>query len=56
MFPMALPLLWWTVRFSLLIQMSLCSFNCLGLVLLDAVFSQHQPAHIVARFDGFEPS
>jgi hypothetical protein len=33
-----------------------CGFNCLGVVLLDVAFSQHQPAQIVAHFDGFEPS
>jgi hypothetical protein len=28
----------------------------LGVVLLDVAVSQHQPAHVVAHFDGFEPS
>ncbi len=39
-----------------LIQMLLCSLNCLGVVFLDIAFSQHWPAHIVFCFDGFEPS
>ncbi len=42
--------------FSSLVQRPLCSFNCLGVVLLDVAFSQHQPAHVVACFDSFEPS
>ncbi len=42
--------------FSCLVQMPLCGFNCFGVVLLDVAFSQHWPAHVVARFDGFEPS
>jgi hypothetical protein len=41
---------------SCLIQMSLCSFDCLGVVLLDIVFSQHWSARVVAHVDGFEPS
>ncbi len=41
---------------SCLVQMPLYSFDCLGVVLLDVAFSQHQPAHVVSRFDGFEPS
>jgi hypothetical protein len=36
--------------------MSLWCFNCLGLVLLDIAFIQHWPTHVVARFDGLEPS
>jgi hypothetical protein len=38
-----------------LVQMPLCSFNCLGIVLLDIAFSQHWPSHLVSHFDGFEP-
>ncbi len=34
----------------------LLQFDCFGVVLLVVAFSQHQPAHIVAHFDGFEPS
>jgi hypothetical protein len=41
---------------SCLVQMPLCSVDCLGVVLLDVAFSQHQPAHVVSHFDGFEPS
>ncbi len=41
---------------SCLVQMPLCSFDCLRIVFLDVAFSQHRPAHIVSRFDGFEPS
>jgi hypothetical protein len=41
---------------SCLVQMPLCSFDYLRIVLLDIVFSQHWPAHVVSRFDGFEPS
>ena len=41
---------------SRLIQMAFCCFNCLGVVLLYVSFGEHWPAHIVARFDGFEPS
>ena len=41
---------------SCLVQMPLCSFNCLGIVLLDVAFCQHRPAHVVSCFDGFEPS
>jgi hypothetical protein len=37
-------------------QMPLCGFSCIWVVLLDAVFSQHWPAHVVARFDGLDPS
>ena len=40
---------------SCLIQMLSCSFDCLRVVLLDIAFSQHRPAHILARLDGFEP-
>ncbi len=40
---------------SCLVQMPLCCFNCLGIVLLDVAFCQHWPAHVVSRFDGFEP-
>jgi hypothetical protein len=36
--------------------MSLRCFNCLGVVLLDIAFIQHQPTHVVACFDGLEPS
>jgi hypothetical protein len=36
--------------------MSLWCFNCLGIVLLDVAFIQHWPTHVVARFDGLEPS
>jgi hypothetical protein len=42
--------------FSCLVQMPLCSLDCLRVVLLDVVFNQPQPAHIVALFDGFEPN
>jgi hypothetical protein len=31
---------------SCLVQMPLCGFNYLGIVLLDIVFSQHWPAHV----------
>ncbi len=41
---------------SCLVQMPLCGLNCLGIVLLDVAFSQHWLAHIVSRFDSFEPS
>jgi hypothetical protein len=41
---------------SCLVQMPLCSFNCLGIVFLDIAFCQHLSAHVVSRFDGFEPS
>ncbi len=41
---------------SCLVQMPFCSFDCLGIVLLDVAFCQHWPAHVVSRFDGFEPS
>ncbi len=41
---------------SCLVQMPLCSLDCLRVVLLDIAFSQNWPAHIVSRFDGFEPS
>ncbi len=40
---------------SCLVQMPLCSFNCLGVILLDVAFSQHWPAHVVSGFDIFEP-
>jgi hypothetical protein len=33
---------------SCLVQMPLCGFDCLGIVLLDIAFSQHRPAHIVS--------
>jgi hypothetical protein len=42
--------------FSCLVQMPLCSFDCLGVVFLGIAFSQLWPAHVVACFDGFEPS
>jgi hypothetical protein len=42
--------------FSCLVQMPLCGFDYPGVVLLDVVFSQHRPAHVVACFDGFEKS
>jgi hypothetical protein len=35
---------------SCLVQMSICSFYCLRIVLLDIGFSQHQPAHVVCLF------
>ncbi len=38
-----------------LVQMPLCSFDCLGIVFLDVAFSQHWPSHVVFHFDGFEP-
>jgi hypothetical protein len=41
---------------SCLVQMPLCGFDCLRVVLLDFAFSQHSPAHVVSYFDGFEPS
>ncbi len=41
--------------FSCLVQMPLCGFHCLGVVLLDVKFSQYRPAHIVARVDDFKP-
>ncbi len=41
---------------SCLVQMSLCSHDCPKVVLLGIAFSQHRPAHVVAHFDGFEPS
>jgi hypothetical protein len=41
---------------SCLVQMPLCGFDCLGIVLLDVAFSQNWPAQVVSRFDGFEPS
>jgi hypothetical protein len=41
---------------SCLVQMPLCGFDCLGIVLLDVAFCQHRPSHVVSRFDGFEPS
>jgi hypothetical protein len=41
---------------SCLVQMPLCSFDCLGVVLLDVAFGQHRPAHVVSCFDGFELS
>jgi hypothetical protein len=41
---------------SCLVQMPLCGFDCLGIVLLDVAFSQHRPAYEVSCFDGFEPS
>ena len=41
---------------SCLVQMPLCSFYCLRVVFLDISFGQHQPAHVVSCFDGFEPS
>jgi hypothetical protein len=56
MFPMAAPLVWWTVRLVLFGSDVPFGFDCLGVVLLDAMLSQHWPAHIVARFDGFKPS
>ncbi len=40
---------------SCLVQMPLCGFDHLGIVLSDVVFSQHRPSHVVSRFDGFEP-
>ncbi len=36
--------------------MALCGFDCLGVVLLDVVFSQHWPAQVVSCFACFEPS
>ncbi len=42
--------------FSRWVQMPLCGFTCLGVILLNIAFSQHWPAHVVASFDGFEPS
>jgi hypothetical protein len=41
---------------SCLVQMPLCSFDCLGMVLLDVVFIQHWSSHVISCFDGFEPS
>ncbi len=41
---------------SCLVQMLLFGFDLLRVVILDIAFSQHQPAHVVGRFDGFEPS
>jgi hypothetical protein len=41
---------------SCLVQMPLCSFDFLGVVILDIAFSQHQLAHVVSCFDGFEPN
>jgi hypothetical protein len=38
-----------------LVQMPLCGFDCLGIVLLDVAFSQHWLSHTVFSFDGFEP-
>ncbi len=32
------------------------SFICLRVVLLEVAFGLHLPAHVVSRFDGFEPS
>jgi hypothetical protein len=40
---------------SCLVQMPLCGFDHLGIVLLDIAFSQHPPSHLVSRVDGFEP-
>jgi hypothetical protein len=41
---------------SCLVQMPLCGFDCLGIVLLDVAFCQQRPADVVSCFDGFEPS
>ncbi len=39
-----------------LVQMPLCSIDCLGVVFLDVAFSQHQPEQVDSHFDGYEPS
>jgi hypothetical protein len=39
---------------SSLVQMPLCGFDHLRIVLLDIAFSQHWPSHVVSHFDGFE--
>ncbi len=41
---------------SCLVQIPLCGFDCLGVVLLYIAFGQHWLAHVVSCFDGFEPS
>ncbi len=41
---------------SCLVQMPLCGFDDFEIVLVDVVFCQHWPAHVVSRFVGFEPS
>ncbi len=41
---------------SCLVQVPLCSFGSFGIVLLDIMFCQHWPSHVISRFDGFEPS
>jgi hypothetical protein len=41
---------------SCLVQMPLCGFDCLGIVLLDVAFCQLRPSYIVSWFDGFELS
>jgi hypothetical protein len=56
MFPAVPPLLWWPVIFFYLVQMPLCSFDYLKVVLLDVAFCQHQPVHVVSPVAGFEPS
>ncbi len=39
--------------FSCLVQMPLCGFDCLEIVLLDIAFCQHWPVHVVFCLDGF---